>query len=457
MVWLLFGQITDDDGSGLSVVAHVPIGEIKRRHFRSPSGQVGSTVGLDHGFQFGSERPPLVIACGGFSGMFADSSFGAYSLALLTSLPDVILWCDVQLTRDAAGICFPDLKLNNNSDVANVYSDRQRTYLVNGVSTKGWFSIDFTLRELGNVILTQGIFSRTNKFDGQNYPIMTAQDTYTQLSPPGFWLNIQLQLPLDPVAEYLQFVNNGQFSVDEVISDFPITPSAAKATVDLLVISSKGASGDFPGCTDSAYSKAIQDGVDVLDCPVQMTMDGTPICLSFINLIDSTTVVQTSFSNLSTTIPEIKQGSGIFTFNMSWNDIQSLIRKNAGKFLSLSDFLTMARNASSIQGVLISIENAAFLAEQGLGVTDAVIDALSKAGYNNQTALKVMIQSSKSSVLLKFKSQTNYDLFYKIDEDIGGTQNSTIDDIKRFCNTPNSYSIRIRIRYVTLVFQIIDS
>ncbi|KAE8723549.1 Glycerophosphodiester phosphodiesterase GDPDL4 [Hibiscus syriacus] len=537
-------------------------------------------------------RPPFVIARGGFSGIFADSSFGAYSLALLTSVPDVILWCDVQLTRDAAGICFPDLKLNNNSDVANVYSDRQRTYLVNGVSTKGWFSIDFTLREIGSVILTQGVFSRTNKFDGQNYPIMTVQDTYTQLSPPGFWLNIQhdafygqhnlsmrsfvlsvtrnanvtidyisspevaflqsiapnfrrsttnlvfrflgqndvepstnqtygsllqnitfiktfssgiivpksyiwpvdRQLYLlpstslvldahreglrvfasefyndvpfsfnysyDPVAEYLQFVNNGQFSVDGVISDFPITPSAAidcfahldrnaSKQVDLLVISSNGASGDFPGCTDSAYSKAIQDGVDVLDCPVQMTMDGTPICLSSINLIDSTTVVQTSFSNLSTTIPEIKQGSGIFTFNMSWNDIQSLTPvisspqsefelfrnpkfRNAGKFLSLSEFLTMARNASSIQGVLISIENAAFLAEQGLGVTDAVIDALSKAGYNNQTALKVMIQSSNSSVLMKFKSQTNYDLVYKIDEDIGGTQNSTIDDIKRF-------------------------
>ncbi|KAE8713704.1 PLC-like phosphodiesterase family protein, putative isoform 2 [Hibiscus syriacus] len=92
----------------------------------------------------------------------------------------------------------------------------------------------------------------------------------------------------------------------------------------------------------------------------------------------------------------------------------------------------MASNASSIQGALISIVNAAFLAEQGFGVTDAVLDASSKLGYNNQTALKVMIQSSSSSFLMKFKSQTNYDLVYKIDEDIGGTQNSTIDNIKRF-------------------------
>ncbi|MBA0809793.1 hypothetical protein Gohar_025415 [Gossypium harknessii] len=31
----------------------------------------------------------------------------------------------------------------------------------------------------------------------------------------------------DPVAEYLQFIDNGEFSVDGMISDFPITPSAA--------------------------------------------------------------------------------------------------------------------------------------------------------------------------------------------------------------------------------------
>jgi len=31
----------------------------------------------------------------------------------------------------------------------------------------------------------------------------------------------------DPVAEYLSFIDNGKFSVDGLISDFPITPSEA--------------------------------------------------------------------------------------------------------------------------------------------------------------------------------------------------------------------------------------
>ncbi|OMO83637.1 Glycoside hydrolase, family 28 [Corchorus capsularis] len=545
-------------------------------------------------WQTRSGSAPSVIARGGFSGIFSDSSFAAYSLALLTGPPDLVLWCDVQLTKDGAGICSPDIKLDNSSDIANVYKDKQKSYLLNGVSTKGWFSIDFTLKDLANVILTQGVYSRTNKFDGNSYPIMTVQDTYTQLLPPAFWLNIQhdafyaqhnlsmrnfvlsltrnvnvtadyisspevgfLQsiasrfqrsptklvfrflgkkdvepttnqtydsllknltliktfasgiivpksyiwpvdakqylLPstsvvfdahkeglavyasdfandvpfsysysYDPVAEYLQFVDNGNFSVDGVISDFPITPSAAincfahlgrNATkqVELLVISKNGASGDYPGCTDLAYSKAIQDGVDVIDCPVQITSDGIPICMSSINLIDSTTVAQSGFSNLTITIPEIAQGSGIYTFNMSWSDIQSLTPvisspqsayqllrnpqfRNAGKFLTLSDFLAMAKNTSSLQGVLISIEHAPYLAEQGFGVTDAVLDALSKAGYDTTPAPQVMIQSSNSSVLMKFKGKSNYKLVYKVDEDIGGAQLASIDDIKRFAS-----------------------
>ena len=94
-----------------------------------------------------------------------------------------------------------------------------------------------------------------------------------------------------------------------------------------LVISKNGASGDYPGCTDLSYTKAIDDLVDVLDCPVQLAKDGTPFCMSSINLIDSTTVAQSSFSNLTRSIPAIKSGSGIFTFSLTWNQIQSLQRK----------------------------------------------------------------------------------------------------------------------------------
>lgn len=103
--------------------------------------------------------PPFVVARGGFSGIFPDSSSIAYSLTLITSAPSVILWCDVQLTKDEAGICFPDLKLDNASNILQIFKNQQKNYLVNGVPTPGWFSIDYTLNDLSNIICKLFIFS----------------------------------------------------------------------------------------------------------------------------------------------------------------------------------------------------------------------------------------------------------------------------------------------------------
>ncbi|KAG6637732.1 glycerophosphodiester phosphodiesterase GDPDL3-like [Carya illinoinensis] len=543
-----------------------------------------------------SGKRPLVIARGGFSGLFPDSSNIAYDLALQISVPDVFLWCDVQLTKDRAGICVPDIKLDNATDISlGVYKSRRKDYLVNGAPTRGWFSVDFTFSELAtNVFLTQGVYSRTNKFDGNGFQILTVQNLTAIMKPPaGLWLNIQhdaffaqrnlsmrsfvlsvsrsvtigyisspevgflrsimkrfnpsttklvfrflgpdeiepltnqtygallknltfiktfasgILIPkayiwpvdaslylqphttvvvdahkaglevfasdfandvpfsfnysYDPLSEQLSFIDNGDFSVDGLVTDFPMTSSAAidcfahlgknaTAQAKPLVISKNGASGDYPGCTDLAYMKAIEDKVDVLDCPVQLAKDGTPFCLSTINLIDSTTVAQSGYSNLTTSIPEIKAGSGIFAFNMTWIQIQGLTpaianpystfrlfrnpkNKNTGKFLTLSEFLELAKNASSLTGVLISIEHAAYLADQGLSVTDAVINALSKAGYDNQASPKVMIQSTNSSVLMKFKGKKNYECVYKVDENIRDALDSTVMDIKTFAHS----------------------
>jgi glycerophosphoryl diester phosphodiesterase len=85
--------------------------------------------------------------------------------------------------------------------------------------------------------------------------------------------------------------------------------------------------------------------------------------------------------------------------------------------------------------VLISYQNAAYLAaKQGLGVIDAVIDALRKAGYDKPGSQKVYIQSTNSSVLLKFKEKTKYELVYKIDETVGDAVKAAVDDIKSFAS-----------------------
>ncbi|KAL7088019.1 hypothetical protein ACP275_13G104000 [Erythranthe tilingii] len=536
-------------------------------------------------------NPPLVIARGGFSGIFPDSSLYAYQFDVLTGLSNSLAWCDVYLTKDGSGICFPELRLENASNIGEVYGDKHNTYTVNGVSVEGWFALDFTLDDLAYVHLRRRIDARSDKFDSTASSIQSVDNVVNKANPVGLWLNIPydefysqhnlsmrsfvisatrrmnvsyisspevgflrstlsqfrtgstklifqflgpndielstnqtyssltknltfiktfasgilvpksyiwvvdsglylqnytslvldahkagLQIfasnfandafmaynySYDPVAEYLSFIDNGLFSVDGVLSDFPITASSTidchshiakneTAQVELLIISSEGASGDYPGCTDKAYAKAVSDGVDILDCPVQITNDGIPFCLGSINLIDKSNAVESIFSNMATTNPDLNIRDGIFAYNLTWSQIQtlkpaisnpysnySLFRnpraRNDGKFMQLTDFLAFANNSSSVKGVLISIENAAYLAEkQGLGVTDAVLNALRKSGHNNQTSKKIMIKSSDSAVLEKFKSSGNYELVYLVDEDISDILNSTIVEIKEF-------------------------
>lgn len=96
---------------------------------------------------------------------------------------------------------------------------------------------------------------------------------------------------------------------------------------NITIISKDGASGDFSGGTDLAYEKAIRDGVDFIDCNVQMSKDKIPFCMSSIDLMNSTNVFYTSFRSLMSIAPEIQQGSRIFTFSLTMSEIQTLKRK----------------------------------------------------------------------------------------------------------------------------------
>ncbi|CAN7066955.1 hypothetical protein IGI04_040633 [Brassica rapa subsp. trilocularis] len=538
---------------------------------------------------------PLIIARGGFSGLLPDSSVDAYSIVSQTSVSGAVLWCDVQLTKDGVGICFPDVKMMNASSIQDAYPKRKNSYLVNGVPTQDWFTIDFTLKDLKSVFLIRGILSRSDAFDNNQYAISTVQDIAMELKPKSFWLNVQhdafyaqhnlsiskfmLSLPktvtinylsspevtflrsiggrfgkagpkfvfrflekddvevstnqtygtllgnltfiktfasgvlvpksyiwpledqylsphtsfvqdahkaglevyasgfandfdmaynysFDPLAEYLSFMDNGDFSVDGFLSDFPLTASSAvdcfshlgsnaSTQVDFLVISKNGASGDYPGCTDLAYSKAIKDGADIIDCSVQMSLDGIPFCLNSVDLGESTNIVQSPFRNRSATVPEIAPLGGLYSFSLTWSEIQTLRpaitnpynrdfnlfrnpkERSSGKLVSLSDFLNLAKSSTSLAGVLISVENAAYLREkQGLDVVKAVLDTLTKAGYSNATTTtkKVMIQSTNSSVLVDFKKQSRYETVYQVEETIRDILDSAIQDIKKFAD-----------------------
>lgn len=64
---------------------------------------------------------------------------------------NVVLWCDVQLTKDGAGICLPDINLENATNIGHVFPNNATNYAVNGIPTRGYFSVDYTTRDLTNV------------------------------------------------------------------------------------------------------------------------------------------------------------------------------------------------------------------------------------------------------------------------------------------------------------------
>ncbi|KAK9698015.1 hypothetical protein RND81_08G076800 [Saponaria officinalis] len=273
----------------------------------------------------------------------------------------------------------------------------------------------------------------------------------------------------DPSAEYLQFIDNGQFSVDGVLTDFPSTASEAIACLAhnknaskphkaftftgkrTLIITHDGASGDYPGCTDLAYEKAVTDGADIIDCSVQMSKDGVAFCMGSVDLSGDSNAVAV-FMSKSSNVPEIQQKNGVFSFDLTWAEIQTLkpqlnsplsqlaalprnpAFKDKGKFLTLVEFLDFAK-AKAVTGIKVNIQNAAYLAsKKGLDIVGAVTTALSNATFDKQLTQPVMIQSDDTSVLAKFKDFPSYQRVYTIDQFISDAPKSSVDEIKKYAD-----------------------
>ncbi|KAI3775373.1 hypothetical protein L1987_49946 [Smallanthus sonchifolius] len=538
---------------------------------------------------------PLVIAQGGFPGLFPDSSGAGYAAAMAMGVPGTLKYCNLQLTKDNIGICLADLKLDNCTDAATKFPKQQRRYNVNGRDVDGWFPLDFTIDEIMKEIsLLQNIYSRASVFDFVYPPL--PPDSVFGLEPKGkLWLNVQndafwnshqlsairyideskeffvadyisspeigflkalgtsktmditktklvfrfltpdeveptyketyglltkklamiktfasgvlvpknyiwpvgkdgylqpattlvadahreglavyalgfasdiftsYNYSYDPAIEYLHFVDNSQFAVDGVVTEFPgsasnaiaclaQSPNPSPKVANALVISHNGASIDYPGCTDLAYKKAISDGADIIDCNVQMTKDGVTFCLESVDLLGKTNAAM-AFMDRSTTIPGIQPKSGVFTFDVTWTEIKSvkpliqnpfqsagLLRnpkaKNAGKFLTLPEFLELAKKNSST-GILIGIQHAAYLAsKKGLDMIGSVNKALKNAKLDPKQ--QVLIQSDDTSVLAKFKtSSPAYRRVLLFSKPISHAPKPITDDIKKYADAVN--------------------
>ncbi|XP_012701049.1 glycerophosphodiester phosphodiesterase GDPDL7 isoform X2 [Setaria italica] len=540
-----------------------------------------------------SGAPPLVIARGGYSGLFPDSSHIGYQFALENSLPEAVLYCDLLLSSDNVGFCHSCLALDNSTLIAEVFPKNGKTYKVNGEDRHGWFSIDFTSNQLmHNVTLIQNVLSRPSIFDGTMG--MSLVDDVVGLHPPQLWINVQygqffqdhklnigeyilskvkefgfnyvsspevgflktlggklgksnVKLVLqfldeqvtepstkqtygailkdlksiktfasgilvpktyiwpvnkdhylqpatnlvkdahalglevyafkfanddissynysyDPSAEYLQFIDNSDFSVDGVLTDFPSTASAAVACLAHtkhnplpppgndtrpLIITHNGASGIFPGGTDLAYQQAVEDGADIIDCSVQMSKDAVLFCLDSPDLTKGTTAA-TMFTTKVATVNEIQNGSGIFSFDLSWSEIQTLkpdlvgpfsqaglkrnpAAKNSGKLMTLAEFLAFSKS-SNVSGILVDIRNAPYLATRGIGIVDAISSALVNASYDKETRQQVLIASDDTAVLGSFNNFPAFKRVLQIGNVISDVSRASVEEVAKFAD-----------------------
>ncbi|MGV9565707.1 glycerophosphodiester phosphodiesterase [Streptomyces sp. NPDC003480] len=92
---------------------------------------------------------PAVIGHRGASGYRPEHTFGSYELALDLGA-DIVEAGDLVPTKDGHLVCRHEPEIGGTTDVADhpEFAGRKTTKVLDGVSTTGWFTEDFTLAEL---------------------------------------------------------------------------------------------------------------------------------------------------------------------------------------------------------------------------------------------------------------------------------------------------------------------
>lgn len=100
-----------------------------------------------------------MIARGGLSGVFPESSPFANQMALASGLHNkTVLYCNLQLTKDGIGLCLTDLRLQNSTNIEDIFPQPHKHYNVNGKIINGLFSVDFMSEDLFNRVDSMFLF-----------------------------------------------------------------------------------------------------------------------------------------------------------------------------------------------------------------------------------------------------------------------------------------------------------
>ncbi|WP_333736548.1 glycerophosphodiester phosphodiesterase [Streptomyces sp. IBSBF 2806] len=116
---------------------------------RAAEARTGGVRAGGHGGGLKSLPVPTVIGHRGASGYRPEHTFGSYQLALDLGA-DIVEAGDLVPTRDGHLVCRHEPEIGGTTNVADhpEFAARRTTKVLDGVSTTGWFTEDFTLAEL---------------------------------------------------------------------------------------------------------------------------------------------------------------------------------------------------------------------------------------------------------------------------------------------------------------------
>ena len=163
---------------GVGAVGSLTLGALASGYPVSPSEAQPLAQPVAHE-NFGS---PLVLAHRGASGYRPEHTAAAYDLAVAQGAD--YIEPDLVMTKDGVLVDRHEPEIGGTTDVAAhpEFADRRTTKILDGVSTTGWFSEDFTLAELKTLRAKERlpqIRQENTIFDGR-YPVTTFEEDLQQ-------------------------------------------------------------------------------------------------------------------------------------------------------------------------------------------------------------------------------------------------------------------------------------
>lgn len=179
---------------------------------------------------------PLVLGHRGACGYRPEHTLASYQLAI--DMGADYIEPDLVITKDGVLIARHENEISETTDVALKFPDRKTTKTIDGKSITGWFTEDFTLKEIKTLRAKERLAFRDHSYDGQ-FEIPTFKEVielaksqskklkrtiglYPETKHPTYFQSIKLSLE-EPLAKELKAAGLNKKTSAVFIQSFELT------------------------------------------------------------------------------------------------------------------------------------------------------------------------------------------------------------------------------------------